>query len=330
MHMDGSHPMKNKEIISLLSLTLWLYILFIAGCANVSIPLRQSTLPLKEKTLMGKGRDKILLIDISGVIIGEDKESLTGFTTAINPVARIKEELEKASRDKRVKGLILRIDSPGGTATASDIIQQEILRFKEKKKVFVSASLVQVAASGGYYIATAADKIIAHPTTVTGSIGVIAMKFNIKELMDKLGIEEESIKSGDKKDLFSPFRGATPEEKKIIQDIIDSLYQRFLQAIAEGRKELSIADITPLADGRIFTAQQALQYKLIDGIGYLDDVFEMTKSSSGVNRARLVTYHRPREYKNNIYSQATIELFNMNKAGIFGYQPVQFMYLWSP
>jgi protease IV len=312
----------------LVILCMWL--LCLSGCAFVSIPLMRETEPFEEKTLTGSGRDKILLVDLSGVITDADKRSVLGFGKEVSDVARVKEELEKAGRDKRVKAIILRIDSPGGTVTACDIIHEEILRYKKKYNVFVAASFMNVSASGGYYIATAADRIVAHPTTITGSIGVIVTKFNVKGLMDKLGVQEESIKSGDKKDILSPFRGATPEERKIVQDIIDSLYQKFLSVIEQGRLGISRTELKTLADGRVFTAQQALQAKLIDDIGYLDDTVEMVKKQLGVEEARLVTYHRPMAYKNNIYSQANIQLFNIGGSGFMEYFPVSFMYLWNP
>ncbi|MBW1902357.1 MAG: signal peptide peptidase SppA [Deltaproteobacteria bacterium] len=301
------------------------------GCAYVSIPLTSPVRPLEEIKLEGKGRDRILLIDISGAISSEKRRSLVGRDNEpASPVARLKEELEKASADNRIKAVILKINSPGGTVTACDIMYREILRFKKKKNVFVAACLMDIAASGGYYIANAADIIIAHPTTVTGSIGVIALKFNIKGLMEKIGVEEESIKSGDKKDIFSYWRGITEEERKIMQEIIDSMYGQFLAAIDQGRKNLSLDEIKPLADGRIYTAQQALDHKLIDGIGYLDDVINMSKKTAGIEKARVITYHRPSVYKSNIYSQATINIFGLGENNMLEYLPVQFLYLWNP
>ena len=316
------------RFFGLVSICLWL--LCWSGCAFVSIPLMRETEPFEEKTLTGSGKNKILLVDLSGVITDQDKRSVIGFGKEVSDVARIKEELEQAARDRRVKAIILRIDSPGGTVTACDIIHQEVLRYKKKHNVFVTASFMNVSASGGYYIATAADRIVAHPTTITGSIGVIVTKFNVKGLMDKLGVQEESIKSGDKKDILSPFRGSTPEERKIVQEIIDSLYQKFLSVIEQGRPGISRTELKTLADGRVFTAQQALKAKLIDDIGYLDDTVEMVKKQIGVEEARLVTYHRPMAYKNNIYSQANIQLFNIGGSGFMEYFPVSFMYLWNP
>ncbi len=287
--------------------------------------------PLKEITVEGKGRQKILIIDISGTITSEKRRSLIGPDSEPDSlVARLREELEKASEDKRIKAVILRINSPGGTVTACDIIHREIIRFKKKRNVFVAACLMDMAASGGYYIASSADAIIAHPTTVTGSIGVIAMKFNMKGLMDKIGIEEESIKSGDKKDIFSYWRGITEEERRIMQGIIDSLHGQFIKAVDEGRKNLSADEIKLLADGRIYTAQQALGHKLIDGIGYLDDVIGMTTKVAGLDQARVIAYHRPDTYKSNIYSQASINIFGIGDNNILEFLPVRFLYLWNP
>lgn len=307
-----------------------LIFLLIQGCA-ISIPLREPVLPLVEKEVQGEGKYKILIVDISGTVTSDKRRALIGpENEPDSPVARIKEELEKASKDKKIKAVVLRINSPGGTVTACDIIYREIVKFKKKKDVFVAACLMDIAASGGYYIANAADVIIAHPTTVTGSIGVIAMKFNFKGLMDKVGIKEESVMSGDKKDLFSYWRAMTDEEREIMQGIIDAMYGQFIAAIDEGRKNLTLEEIKPLADGRVYTAQQALDNKLIDGIGYLDDVINVSKRSTGLTEARVVTYHRHIDYRNNIYSQANINIFSLGDTDILEYLPVRFMYLWNP
>jgi protease-4 len=188
---------------------------------------------------------------------------------------------------------------------------------------------MDVATSGAYYIANASDTIIAHPTTITGSIGVIVMKLNVKGLMDKLGVKEESIASGDKKDILSPFRSMTEEENKIIQAVIDSMYKKFLTAVVAGRKELSVDTLLPLADGRIFTAEQALSHKMIDSIGYLSSAVSEAKKIAGITDARVVSYRRSGEYKNNIYSQATINIFSLGDNSPFETLPVQFMYLWT-
>lgn len=300
------------------------------SCAFVNVPLMPVTRPLEEKVLEGTGRQKILLLTIEGVISSERRRTFAGLDNEPDTVARVKEVLDKAKDDGRIKAVILKINSPGGTVTASDIIYKEILKYKEKTGVPIIACLMDTAASGGYYVANAADMIIAHPTTITGSIGVIAMKFNVQGLMHKLGIAEESIKSGDKKDILSPFRAITADEQKLMQEIINALYRQFLDVVDAGRKELSLDDLRPLADGRVFTAQQALDAKLVDAVGYLDDAIAAAKERAGLDKARVVTYHRPDTYKNNIYSQATINILGFGDQVFAEYQPVRFLYLWNP
>ena len=132
-----------------------------------------------------------------------------------------------------------------------------------------------------------ADEIIAHPTTITGSIGVLALKLNMKGLFEKIGIEDETVKSGGKKDITSPFRPFSEEEKKIFQEIIDSLFQNFVDVLKSGRKKLSTEEIQKIADGRIYTAQQALKLKMIDKIGYLEDAIELEKKKRGSKKLKL-------------------------------------------
>jgi len=316
--------------------TTCLFVFLIAGCTCFSIPLVEKSQSLDETVISGKGRDKILLIDISGVLSTEEQGGAFSFRKEASIVARIREELKKAATDKRIKGLILRVNSPGGTVTSSDIIYHEIKRFKEKKGLPVIACIMELAASGGYYVSLASDAIIAHPTSVTGSIGVIALKFNAKGLMEKIGIEDETIKAGDKKDLWSPFRPSTEEERKIMQNMLDDFHGKFMDVVAEGRKKLTREQIKVLADGRIYSAEQALKEKLIDGIGYLDDVIELVKKKAGVDKAKVIIYHRPYSYKNNIYSRMpnsdfkNINLVNLDLGGLLDDMGLRFMYLWLP
>src|SRR5512137_2338726 len=198
----------------------------LSGCIRVDVPLLQPLGEFHERTIEGEGKPKLLLMDITGFI--SEKERSGGMKEKPSMVAEVKEALQKAEKDEDIAGVILRINSPGGTVTASDLILHELLGFKARKKVPIYACITGIGASGGYYIATAADEISAHPTSITGSIGVLVMRFNVEGLLGKIGVTEKTVKSGDKKDLLSPFRPATPEEEKIMQTIITSLYQRFL------------------------------------------------------------------------------------------------------
>lgn len=313
--------------------TIWMLLLFIlSGCAFVNVPLVAPSRPLEEQVLEGDGPKKILLLDISGTISEQEKSSgMLGQRTP-STVSLVREALQKAEQDRDISGVILRINSPGGGVTASDIIRHDIVEFKKRRKVPVLASMLSVGASGGYYVATASDAIIAHPTTITGSIGVLLMKFNVVGLMGKIGVEEQSVKSGDKKDILSPFRKATPEEEKLAKDIIDQLHSRFLDVImARPGNKLSREQLVKLADGRIYTARQALDNKLIDRIGYLDDVIGIMRILANDKRARIVSYYRPGSHKGSIYAGADAREGVADMiGGMDAFSGGSFMYLWKP
>jgi protease-4 len=309
----------------------------VTGCAIVTIPLFPSEKGLQEQVVEGEGTAKILLVDISAVISEKEKSRGLGLVTEDSLVARIKEELQKAEKDEYVKGMVVKINSPGGTVTATDTIYHELMEFKRRTGTRIFACVTGLAVSGGYYVASAADEIIAHPTSVTGNIGVIALKFNVDQLLSKVGIQEETVKSADKKDIWSPFRPSTPEEKEIIQSVIDTFHDRFVEVVHAGRKALlSKEEVDKLADGRIFTAEQALAAKLVDKIGYLDDAVKELKGSLNLTQAKVITYLRPGSYKGTIYSglpqrsDTDINLIAVNGDFLSLIPEVQFMYLWRP
>lgn len=311
---------------------VWLifFLLYCSGCAFINLPsVFPSISPLKEYTLEGEGKNKILMVDISGTISAKDQRNALGIVKEINPVARIREVLEKARQDKKIKAILLKINSPGGTVTASDIIYHELKTFKKETGIPIIVTMMDLATSGGYYIALAGDKIMAHPTTTTGNIGVLMMKFSVRGLMDKLGVEEVTIKSADKKDILSIFAELTPENQAILQNIIDTLYLRFIDTIAESRPDIPRGKIKKIADGRIYSAQQALKLKLIDGIGYIEDSIELAKKEAGLTQAKIITYRRPSQYKNNIYAQSSSGSPTSSFPILENLSP-QFWYLWHP
>jgi protease IV len=277
----------NRVYPVLVRLCLVAAIAFQAGCITVN--LIEPSGPVKEVQLSGTGADKVLLLDLSGVISAQDRE---GIIPQPNMLATFKEELTRALKDDKIKAVVVRINSPGGTVTASDIMYHELREFKAKKKVPVIVSMMDVAASGGYYLAMAGDSILVHPSTVTGSIGVIMLTVNARGLLEKVGVEANAITSGPRKDMGSPFRVMTPEERGIFQAVIDSFYYRFLTVVQEGRPNLSAEQIKKLADGRIYSGDQAKAAGLIDEIGYLDDAIEMAKKKASLTEARVVTYGR--------------------------------------
>jgi protease-4 len=189
------------------------------------------------------------------------------------------DELKEHLKDPSIKAIIMRIDSPGGAVAPSQEIYEEVRKAVTKKKIVVSMG--SVAASGGYYIASPATRIVANPGTLTGSIGVIMEIPNFAGLMNKLGIKSEVVKSGRHKDIASVFRGIKKEDREILQDVLDNVHDQFISAVAEGRKMLR-EDVQKIADGRIFTGEQALKVGLIDEIGNLEDAVKVAGKLSGI------------------------------------------------
>ncbi len=313
--------------------------LVLSGCAGINISLLPETKPLQERVLEGEGTAKILLVDLDGVIsFKEEKEGL--MIKRPSKVAFFREALHKAAEDRDIVGVIVRINSPGGSVAASDTIYHEIMSYRQKKRVPVYAYIMELGASGGYYVASAADRIIASPTAITGSIGVIAIKFNIEGLLSKIGVSDETYKSGPKKDFWLPFRPSTAEEQKMLQGIIDKLYARFVDVVCMNRQKLlSAQDVRVLADGRILTAAEALEARLIDQAAYLDEAIATMKEALSIEHARVITYARPKTFTSNIYSENSempamgpqvINLISINAEELSLFSGTQFMYLWNP
>ena len=315
--------------------TLIFAALLLQGCTLVNIDLQPRIHPLKEETVEGKGKAKILLMDVSGVLSDESTGPLLGSAPPRVPiVARVREELQKAEEDDSVKALIVRINSPGGTITASDLIYREIDTFKTRRKIPVVAVTMDVAASGGYYAALAADTIFALPTTVTGSIGVIMLTVNAQGLMEKIGVAPMAIKSGEMKDAGSPFRPLTAQERAVFQSVIDDMYGRFVALIVRSRK-IPDERVRAFADGRIYTAEQAKALGLVDEIGYMDAVVAAARKAAGVDEARVIMYQRPKDYRANFYSTAPaptpgLETSLQQLTALLNGSGPRFLYLWWP
>lgn len=277
--------------------------------------------------------DKIALIDVSGVILNTPKPQLLGYGE--HPVSLLLEQLDKARRDAAVKAVVLRINSPGGSVVASELMHDEIIHFKKSGKPII-AMLMDVAASGGYYIACACDEILAQPSTITGSIGVIMQMVDVTGTMDLIGLQSRAITSGRFKDTGSPFRAMRAEERELFERIVADMYERFVAVVVAGRGNLDEPTVRRLSDGRIFTGTQALEAGLIDRIATLRDSIELAKELSGARRVRVVAYARPLSYRPNYYAHAPdrfaggVNLINIDASILTGLGTPQFMYLWAP
>lgn len=272
-----------------------------------------------EEVVQGGPRTaKIAVITVQGIIDGEQAQD-------------VYKQIKFAQQDGRVKGVILRVNSPGGTISGSDQICNEIRKYRKEEDKPVVAFMQGVAASGGYYVSVGCDKIVAEPTVITGSIGVIAGHFVLQGLLEeKLGIQPTIFKSSEKKDWPSPFRPVTEEQRQYIQDkLINPAYNRFVQVIAEGRvKVLTLDDVKRLADGSIYGAEEALSEKLIDKIGYMDEAVEQVKSLAGIEKAQVVEYRKPFSLAYFLSSRSG-SILKIDKSTLYELGTPQILYLWS-
>jgi len=291
--------MRKSILIALVVISL-----IFVGCTAPKIRLFPSQAdPLQEFTLEGKADPKILVIPVRGVISDNPREGF--IRTRPSLVQEVVSQLRLAEDDKKVKAVVLKIDSPGGTVTASDILFNEILTFKERTKAKVVVAMMGVAASGGYYISLPADYIFAHPTTLTGSVGVIFLRPKVIGLMEKIGMGVEVNKSGINKDMGMPYRPATAEEKNILQAMTDRLGVRFIDLAAKYRN-LSPSVTAQIATARVYLANEALELGMVDEIGYLDQAIAKAKQLADLpDNARVTVYRRTEFPDDNIYNTST-------------------------
>lgn len=263
---------------SILVLTL----LFRAGCAAVNRTKGEIQSSSLQKMLSedfeglenledssDDGQKHVLTLSISGTI--QDSDSSSSWYAEDNSSQAALKRINKARDNKKIQGILLQINSGGGGITASDVVWNSLVEFKKADTNRVVVVMMgSMAASGAYYIAAAADYIVANPTTLTGSIGVIMNSFNVQDLATRIGLKSVTIKSGGNKDILSPFTELTPEQELMLQRMVDSLHTRFVNIVVEGRG-LEEAKVRAIADGRILLATEAVDLGLIDRVGYLDD-----------------------------------------------------------
>jgi protease-4 len=259
---------KNPVLIGIIVIGV-IMVIFIGAILLLTLMFRRETPSLA----MGA---KVGVVEINGVI-ADSRE--------------VNREIKYFVEDSGVKAIVLRIDSPGGGVGASQEIYQEVIKAKRMKRVV--ASLGGVAASGGYYVACGADRIVANPGTITGSIGVVMQFANLEELLKKIGYKGYVIKSGTHKDVGSPFREMTPEERQLLQEMIDTVHQQFVKAVAEGRR-LPVEKVMAIADGRVFAGEQAKGLGLVDELGNLEDTIQLAADMAGIKGRPSVVYTRKR------------------------------------
>lgn len=289
-HSTLGHWVAIIIILVLLGVSALMNIGLIAMLVTENLGTSDVSSKYTEELIQGKGRKKVVCIEAFG-IISLAKDS-SGFFREPGLATRIIKQIDEAEKDDNVIAILLLVDSPGGGVTASDIIYERLLKFKSSKKGRKVVALFRdIAASGGYYISAAADKIVAHRTTITGSIGVILSSYNVKELGEKIGIKDVTIKSGKYKDILNPFRDASPEEIQMLQNVVNDLYNRFVSIVSRSRG-MNTDEVRKFANGSIFSAPHALTLGLIDEIGGFDSTVNLLKELTGTKKFKVVRYKK--------------------------------------
>jgi protease-4 len=264
--------------------------LMIAAFQRVGVIREAEPIPRFREILLQRGgrttTDKIAVITMRGVISGSVPGSVTD-----SMVDDLRAGLQQAREDSRVKAIVLEIDSPGGEVTASDEIYSAVVKTRARKPVVVYMD--SLAASGGYYVSCGGKFLMANETTITGSIGVIIQTLNYEQLFNKIGLASVVFKSGKFKDMLNGARPITPEERELVQNFIMSTYDKFLGIVAKERNLPADLLRNTIADGRILSGKEALQNKLIDGLGQLDDAFTKAKQLANAPDAKVVKYGPP-------------------------------------
>jgi len=292
------------------------------GCgAGCLLPLLLLAILLAVVAMAVPEHKQVAVVNVFGAIAAASGEG--GLLGGGQSAESIIEQLRRATEDEQVAAIVLRINSPGGSAAASQEIYEQVVRSARSKPVY--ASLADVAASGGYYIAAGADQIYANPASITGSIGVIFMQADLSGLLGRLGVKTAVIKSGKFKDMGSFARSLSPEERALVQGLINDTYEQFLEAVAKGRK-LPVARVRQLADGRIYSGRQALKVKLVDKIGGLQDTVEAVAREAGIKGEPEVTVYGGRTLFERLFSlesRSLVDRMYLMYYDLMGPRPVQ-------
>ncbi|MGZ5950342.1 MAG: signal peptide peptidase SppA [Isosphaeraceae bacterium] len=347
-----------RNLLPVLSVTLWL----VSGCqhpipvmghfqgaANVAaqadvrgemsikLPTAIDTGPMVASVIRpARGSDlapRLAVIDVDGVLLNQNREGI--YDSGENPVAAFREKLEAATGDSRVAAIVLRIHSPGGGVTACDIMAVELDRFKAATRRPVVACLMDVATSGAYYLALGADRIVAHPTSLTGGIGVVFNHVNLQDAMAQLNVSDDPIKAGTLIDMGSVTKPLEPQTRELLQEMADGFRQRFLDRVTRRRPELTDADRRTLADGRVVAASRALKLHLVDRLGYIEDALGEAEHLAGVADAEVVLYSRGGSPARSLYAIAPSpprlsEAIPFSYPGLDRTKLPTFLYLWQP
>jgi protease-4 len=284
----------------------------------------------------GKGqfaRARIALVDVDGVLLNQNPGSL--YAVSDNPLAAFRDKLDAAARDPQVAGVVLRINSPGGSVTTCDVMAEELRRFKAEARKPVIACLMDLATAGAYFLAVECDRIVAHPTGLTGGLGVVFNHYNLQDAMAQLNLVSDPVKSGAKIDMGTVTAPLDPETRALFQAMADAYREHLLRCVQERRGALTARDRQAIGDGRVVLASQALALHLVDRLGYLHDAIAEVEHRSGVAGAEVVLYHRASYPAHSLYAIAPApaplnEIIPFSYPGLDRSRLPTFLYLWQP
>lgn len=284
-----------------MSYTLGILLFACTGCAFVSLDLGSMVQiqPFEERVIHKGSKDKILVVEILGLIRTTNRHD--SFMPKQGTFERVESVLDKAKDDKRIKGVILKIDSPGGGYTASDLVFRKIQEFKSTQKVPVVSCITDQGTSGAYMIALSSDYIVALPSSVVGNVGVLMPSISLGGLMDKLGISEQTIKSGKLKDAGSPLHEMSEEERSLLKGIVMQFYDDFIERVRT-RRPVTKDDIAVIQDGRVMTAMMGKKLHLIDEVGYYEDSLKKVTALANAENPTVVVYRRRGENSGGFYT----------------------------
>jgi protease IV len=309
------------------------------GAVDVRIPTAPDPGPMVPVVVRpargGRPGPKVALIDVDGLILNQD---LTGlYSVGENPVAAFREKLEAAAGDPAVRALVVRINSPGGGVTASDILAEDLRRFRAQTGKPAVACLMDLATGGAYYLAVGCDRIVAHPTTVTGGVGALINHFNLQDAMGALNVVADPVKAGEMIDMGT-VTGPLPEDataRTLLQQMVDGFRDRFAARVAARRPAMTAADRRAIGDGRVVPAPKALALHMVDALGYLDDAIAEAERLAGAPGAEVVLYRRAGHPTRSVYGITPNvpiqgEIVPFSYPGLDRSKLPTFLYLWQP
>jgi protease IV len=281
----------------------------------------------------GQVGPRIALVDLDGLILNQNMTGL--YSAGENPVAAFREKLEAAAADARVRAIVVRINSPGGGVTACDILAEELRRFRESTGKPVVCCLLDLATSGGYYVAVGGDKIVAHPTTITGGVGALINHYNLRDAMGQLNVTAQAIKTGSLVDMGSVMEPLPEDVEKLLKQMAKGFHDRFHDRVARRRPTITQADWKALADGQVVTGPNALELHLVDRLGYIHDAIDEAERLAGVSGAEVVAFARKGYPVHSLYAitpntPIQNDVIPFSFPGLDRTRTPTFLYLWQP